>query len=90
MIRVRARNYHINTHLILALGIVREPTVWRFLTSQYSCTRDIAGLVLFPHDDRLFVMGLFVVGLPAMWLSLLIRHTLGDGKYNSGPCIVAP
>ena len=28
MVRVCARNYHNYTHLILALGIVREPMVW--------------------------------------------------------------
>ena len=26
---------------ILALGIVREPTVWGVITSKYSCTHDI-------------------------------------------------
>ena len=36
-----AINSHSYTHLILALGIVREPTVWGFITSKYSCTRDI-------------------------------------------------
>ena len=28
-------NSHRYTHLILALGIVREPTVWGFITSKY-------------------------------------------------------
>ena len=30
-----ASNSHSFTHLILALGIVREPTVWGFITSKY-------------------------------------------------------
>ena len=30
-----ASNSHSYTHLILALGIVREPTVWVFITSKY-------------------------------------------------------
>ena len=30
-----ASNSHSYTHLILALGIVREPTVWVFISSKY-------------------------------------------------------
>ena len=45
MFKVYARNYHrYYTYFILALGIVREPTVWGFMESKYSCTRDIIGL----------------------------------------------
>ena len=36
-----ASNSHSYTHLILALGIVREPTVWGFITSEYPGTHDI-------------------------------------------------
>ena len=36
-----ASNSHSYTHLILALGIVREPTVWDFMTSQYFGIHDI-------------------------------------------------
>ena len=36
-----AINSHSYTHLILALGIVREPTVWVFITSQYPGIHDI-------------------------------------------------
>ena len=36
-----ASNSHSYTHLILALGIVREPTVWVFITSQYHGTHGI-------------------------------------------------
>ena len=36
-----ARNSHSYTHLILALGIVSEPTVWVFITSKYPGTHDI-------------------------------------------------
>ena len=35
MFRVCARDYHSYTHLLLALGIVSEPTVWKFITSKY-------------------------------------------------------
>ena len=42
MFRMYASNYHSYTHLILALGIVRRPTVWGFITSQYPiCIHDI-------------------------------------------------
>ena len=34
-------NSHSYTHLILALGIVREPTVWGFISSKYSGIYDI-------------------------------------------------
>ena len=34
-------NYHSYTHLILALGIVRKPIVWVFITSQYPGMHDI-------------------------------------------------
>ena len=41
MFRMCASNSHSYTHLILALGIVREPTVWGFITSEYPGTHDI-------------------------------------------------
>ena len=41
MFRMCARNSHSYTHLILALGIVREPTVWVFITPKYPGTHDI-------------------------------------------------
>ncbi len=41
MFRMYASNSHSYTHLILALGIVREPTVWVFITSKYPGTHDI-------------------------------------------------
>ena len=41
MFRMCASNSHSYTHLIQALGIVREPTVWVFITSKYPGTRDI-------------------------------------------------
>ena len=43
---LRARNFHSYTRLIPALGIVREPTVRWFITSQYPGIHDMAGLVL--------------------------------------------
>ena len=39
--RVCAYYYHIYIHLILALGIVREPVLWGFMASKHSCTHDI-------------------------------------------------
>ena len=36
-----ASNSHSYAHLILALGIVREPTVWVFITSKYPGIHDI-------------------------------------------------
>ena len=36
-----ASNSHSYTHLIQALGIVRKPTVWVFITSKYPGTHDI-------------------------------------------------
>ena len=41
MFRMCASNSHSYTHLILALGIVREPTIWGFITSQYPGIHDI-------------------------------------------------
>ena len=42
-----ASNFHSYTHLILALGIIRKPTVWVFITSKYHGTHDI-GLPTIP------------------------------------------
>ena len=36
-----ASNYHTYTHLILALGIVRKPTIWGFITLHYPGIHDI-------------------------------------------------
>ena len=41
MFRMYASNSHSYTHLILALGIVREPTVCGFITSKYPGIHDI-------------------------------------------------
>ena len=41
MLRMCASNSYSYTHLILALGIVREPTVWVFITLKYPGTHDI-------------------------------------------------
>ena len=32
---VYARNYHSYTHLLLALGIIREPKIWWLIKSKY-------------------------------------------------------
>ena len=41
MFRMYASNSHSYTHLILALGIVSEPTIWVFITSEYPGIPDI-------------------------------------------------
>ena len=51
-----ARNHHSYTHLKLALGIVREPTVWGFITSQYPGIHD-NGLPTSIHRDTLLING---------------------------------
>ena len=40
MFRMYASNSHSYTHVILALGIVIEPTVWWFITSKYPGIHD--------------------------------------------------
>ena len=40
MFRMYASNFHSYTHLIPALGIVRKPTVWGFITSEYPDIHD--------------------------------------------------
>ena len=41
MFRIYASNSHGYTHLILAQGIVKNPTVWVFITSKYPGIHDI-------------------------------------------------
>ena len=48
MFRMYASNSHSYTHLILALGIVREPMVWVCITSKYPGIHDI-GLPTYIH-----------------------------------------
>ena len=48
MFRMYASNSHSYTHLILALGIVREPTVWVFITSKYPGIHDIGRASVLP------------------------------------------
>ena len=63
MFRMYASYSHSYTHLILALGIVREPTVWGFLTSNYpgiEC-HDLACLLL-PSRLARTLMRLVAVG----------------------------
>ena len=40
-VQMYASNSHSYTHLILALGIVRKPKVWVFITSEYHGIHDI-------------------------------------------------
>ena len=53
MFRMYASNSHSYTHLILALGIVREPTVWVFITSNVLAHMTLAGLLMGPCLDAL-------------------------------------
>ena len=50
-----ASNYHSYTHLIRALGIVREPTVCWFVTSEYPGIHDI-GLPSFSRVGSAFLI----------------------------------
>ena len=50
MFKTYAINSHSYTHLIPALGIVREPTVWLFITSKYTGIHDI-GLPTFSSSS---------------------------------------
>ena len=52
MFRMCASNSHSYTHLILALGIVREPTVWVFIPSKYPGTHDICLPNITPAHTR--------------------------------------
>ena len=51
MFRMYARNSHSYSYLILAPGIVREPTVWVYITSKYPGIHDMAGLVTRPPSS---------------------------------------
>ena len=48
MLRMYASNPHSYTHLILALGIVREPAVWVFITSNYPGIHDFGLPIITP------------------------------------------
>ena len=63
MIRMCASNSHSYTHLILALGIVREPTGWVFITSEYPGIHELACLllVILTSKDHLLSLSLVVV-----------------------------
>ena len=75
MLRMCASNSHGYTHLIQALGIVRKPTVWVFVTSEYPGTHDI-GL---PTDDD-------VIPKPkATTLCVPIRAALSHGHSTRRP-----
>ena len=71
-----ASNSHSYTHLILALGIVREPTVWGFITSKFPGIHDI-GLPTNRQEHAMF--------------SLKARNLGSDRKmpanrYGTGAC----
>ena len=54
-----ASNSHSYTHLILVLGIVREPTVWGFITSHYPGMHDFG---LATKNVDFSFMSLIVIG----------------------------
>ena len=54
MIRMCASNSHSYTHLIKALGIVREHTVWEFITSQYPGIHDIGLATICVQTDHVW------------------------------------
>ena len=53
MFRMYASNSHSHTHLILALGIVREPTVWGFIIHNILAYMTSAWLLHDPRSPRL-------------------------------------
>ena len=82
MFRMYASNSHSYTHLILALGIVREPIVWGFITSQYPCIHDtglpsVTSSVLTPRWDGSALPGTGIASLsePDGWV--VIYHLDG-------------
>ena len=56
MLRMYASNSHSYAHSILALGIVREPTVWGFITSQYPGIHDIGLPTYYPVTQSTIVV----------------------------------
>ena len=66
MIRVCAHNYHSYTHLILALGIVRELTVWSFMTSECPVIHDIG---LMAYEQVLSFLGAALRCVPCSGLA---------------------
>ena len=53
-----ASNSHCYTHLILALGIVRKPTVWVIITLNILAHMTLACLVVGPYRDRGYIAGI--------------------------------
>ena len=51
MFKMYASNSHSYNHLILAVGIVREPAAW-FITSQYHGKHDIGRATMIPVESR--------------------------------------
>ena len=76
MFRMYASNSHSYTHLILALGIVREPTLWRFIASKYPGTHD-NGL---PSDPSGNVPGVILI---RNCQGIVINYTVRAGSRSS-------
>ena len=74
MFRMYASNSHSYTHFILALGIVREPTVWGFIASEYT----EIGLLPTALTSTRTPPGGLACALTTRW-NLGIRATAGQG-----------
>ena len=96
MFRMYASNSHRYTHLILALGIVREPTVWVFITSNYPGIHDIrlanssviavvATQVGTVQDAHRAAPGL---GYSIVWLGPQLGRTANSSTNKKSPYIV--
>ena len=55
MFKMYASDFHSYTRLILALGIIRKPTVWVFITIHYPGIHDI-GLPILAYMFRLVLL----------------------------------
>ena len=89
MFRMCASNSHSYTHLILALGIVREPTVWVFITSKYPGTHDI-GLPTLRGCAAVCLGGVIIAGVVGEGVAGERWHRVrGGGVFRIVRCFVA-
>ena len=72
-----ASNIHSYTHLILALGIVKEPTVWGFIASKYPGIHDIGQPTT--SIDAKNQTAAWTLPLPSMILGFRVKHTMPYG-----------
>ena len=85
MYRMCASNSHSYTHLILALGIVREPTVWVFITSKYPGTRVIGLPNCLLARLQLFYTLLIVIFLLITAFSFILLGMYAYDEYAYAP-----